>query len=307
MNEITDMSPSTAVATREPASLASLTETEHSIAVQKASLLSKSDVIPAAYRGKPANCLVAIEYANRLGCSFLAVMQNLDIIEGRPALRATFLIGTVNASQRFTPIRFRWEGKPGQDDWGCRAVATDRESGEECVGPLITIALAKAEGWYQKRGSKWQTIPELMLTYRAGAWWTRIYCPELALGLHTSEEIEDAAIPPDPRAHASRVAAALASADPEPEVTGPDYETVDDVGSNGLNGGVTADRLAEYRGKYFALLAERGMDAEEDRHAFQKRLRTSALVADESAAKWNVLDFQSAIHELGLIEVGSPA
>jgi hypothetical protein len=160
-------------------------------AVRIARALSESSIMPAAYHNNVANCMVALEYANRLGASVLAVAQNLDVIQGKPSLRGSFLIGTVNASGRFTPIRFRFQGTEGQDDWGCRAVATDRESGEECIGPLITIALAKAEGWTTKTGSKWKNLPELMLMYRSGAWWTRVYCPELSLGLHTSEEVED--------------------------------------------------------------------------------------------------------------------
>src|SRR5690606_8102475 len=109
-------------------------------AVRVAQSLAASTIVPDAYRDNVANCMVAMEYANRLGASVLAVMQNLDLIGGRPGLRATFVIGTVNASGRFTPIRYRWQGEEGKDSWGCRAVATDRESGEECVGPLVTIA-----------------------------------------------------------------------------------------------------------------------------------------------------------------------
>ena len=118
-------------------------------------------------------------------------MQSLDIIHGRPSWRSTFLIATVNASGRFTPLRFRWQGEEGADSWGARAVAKDRASGEECVGSLITIGLAKKEGWYSKNGSKWQTMPEQMLCYRAASFWTRIYSPELSLGMHTSDEVID--------------------------------------------------------------------------------------------------------------------
>jgi hypothetical protein len=175
--------------------------------------LSSSSVVPEAYRGQAglANTLVAMEYANRLGASVLAVMQNLDVIHGRPSLRASFLIGAVNATRRFTPIRYRWQGSEGKDDWGCRAIAKDRETGEECIGPLITIALAKAEGWSTKQGSKWKTIPELMLMYRAGAWWSRVFCPELSLGLHTSNEAEDFDGPPSARIEGA--AAALDAGD----------------------------------------------------------------------------------------------
>jgi hypothetical protein len=153
--------------------------------------LSESSLVPEAFRKNLPNVLIAMELANRIGASVLMVMQNLDIIHGRPSWRATFLIATVNACGRFTPLRFREQGTKGTDDWGCRAVAKDRETGEECVGPLVTIGTAKAEGWYGKSGSKWKTIPELMLNYRAATWWARLYAPELSLGMVTSDEVDD--------------------------------------------------------------------------------------------------------------------
>jgi hypothetical protein len=156
-----------------------------------AKALSSSALIPVAYQGNIPNCMIALELAHRIGASPLMVMQCLDVIHGRPSWRSQFLIATVNSSRRFTPIRFRFEGSEGKDDWGCRAWAKDRDTGEECVGSLITIALAKSEGWYGKQGSKWKTMPEQMLMYRAAAFWTRIYAPELSLGMHTAEEVID--------------------------------------------------------------------------------------------------------------------
>lgn len=154
---------------------------------------SQSTMVPTAYQGKEniPNCMIAMELANRIGASVFAVMQNIDVIHGRPAWRATFLIATVNACKRFTPIRFRFEGKPGTASHGCRAVARDREDGEECIGTLITIGMADAEGWSKKNGSKWKTMPEQMLMYRAAAFWTRVFAPELSLGMHTTDEVED--------------------------------------------------------------------------------------------------------------------
>jgi hypothetical protein len=153
--------------------------------------LSSSSLVPEAYRGNIPNVLIAMELATRVGASVFAVMQNLDIIHGRPGWRATFIIATINACGRFTPLRFRWEGKPGSETWGCRAVAKDREDGEECLGALITLGLAKSEGWATKNGSKWKTMPEQMLMYRAAAFWGRVYAPEKMLGMHTGDELED--------------------------------------------------------------------------------------------------------------------
>lgn len=150
-------------------------------------------MVPAAYQGEKniPNVMIAMELANRIGASIMMVMQSLHVIQGRPSWAAQFLIATVNSSRKFTPIRFRFTGAEGSDQWGCRAWAKDRETGEECIGALITIGMAKAEGWATKSGSKWKTMPEQMLMYRAAAFWTRIYAPELSLGMQTTEEVVD--------------------------------------------------------------------------------------------------------------------
>jgi hypothetical protein len=159
--------------------------------------LCNSTLVPEMYRGEAnmGNVLIAMELSGRLGASVLAVMQNMHNIHGRPSLGSPFLIATVNQSGKFSPLRFRFVGTVNADDWGCRAVAKDLGTGEELVGSLITIAMAKAEGWYTKTGSKWKTMPEQMLQYRAAAFWTRAYAPEVSLGMVTRDEAED--LPPE--------------------------------------------------------------------------------------------------------------
>jgi len=160
-------------------------------AQRMAKALASSELMPQAYRNNIPNTLIAMELANRTGASVMMVAQNLDIIHGRPSWRAQFLIATVNACGRFTPLRFKFQGKEGSPEWGCRAVARDRETNEECVGPLVTMKMAADEGWSKKNGSKWLTMPELMLTYRAAAFWARTNAPELSLGIQTTEEAVD--------------------------------------------------------------------------------------------------------------------
>lgn len=89
----------------------------------------------------------------------------------------------------------------------CVATATVRDSGEKIEGPKITMEMAKAEGWLTKTGSKWLTMPELMLRYRAAAFFARLYAPDITLGMQTSEESAD--IAPDPRLVTGRVIAPL--------------------------------------------------------------------------------------------------
>ena len=161
------------------------------LAQRQAKVWASSDLVPAQYKGNIANVMIAMETAAATGASLLSVMQNMYIVHGKPGWSSTFLIATVNSSGKFTPLRFKFEGEPGKDSYGCRAYACDKESGEECLGPLVTIGLAKAEGWSTKNGSKWKTMPELMLHYRAATFWTRVFSPELSLGMRTIDEIED--------------------------------------------------------------------------------------------------------------------
>lgn len=160
--------------------------------------LAASSLVPEAYRNNLPNVLIALEVANRIGASPLAVMQSLYIVHGRPSWSASFLIATVNACGRFSPLRFETQGgdDPAADAYRVRAVAKDKESGEVCEGPWITWAMVKAEGWAGKPGSKWKSMPALMFMYRAAAFWTRVYAPELSLGIHTAEEVQDFATGP---------------------------------------------------------------------------------------------------------------
>ena len=182
------------VATQQAQPLSAFSSENAFVSVQRmAKALASSTLVPDAYRGEAnlGNCIIALELSQRIGASVMAVMQSMVPIHGKPTWSASFLIATVNSCGRFSPMRFRWVGKEGTDEWGCRAYAVERESNLELVGALVTIAMAKVEGWYGKSGSKWKTMPEQMLQYRAGAFWCRTYAPEIALGMHTSEEVQD--------------------------------------------------------------------------------------------------------------------
>jgi hypothetical protein len=155
-------------------------------AQRQAKALSASDLVPAQYKGNVANTLVALEIANRIGASPLMVMQNLHIIHGRPSWSSTFVIAAINGSGKFTALRF-----VGDLNKGIKAVATEKATGEPIEGPVVTMEMAKAEGWLNKAGSKWQTMPELMMRYRAAAFFGRLYAPEITMGMHSAEEVID--------------------------------------------------------------------------------------------------------------------
>lgn len=161
------------------------------LAQRAAKVLSASTLVPENYRGNLADCIVALELAQRIGASPLMVMQNLYIVHGKPAWSSQFLIAAVNQCGRYTALQYEWSGERGKDSWTCRAVAKDKSNGERVQGPAVSIAMAKEEGWHGKKGSKWQTIPELMLMYRAATFFARTNAPELTMGLVSEDEARD--------------------------------------------------------------------------------------------------------------------
>lgn len=159
---------------------------EHSQRV--ALMLSKSELIPTTFQNKPANVMIALELANRVGASPFMVMQNLYVVHGKPAWSSQFLIATLNACGRFTSLRYEEDSENGGRT---RAFAKDIKSGETCYGAWVSMEMAKAEGWLGKNGSKWNTMPEVMRRYRAASFFTKQFAPEVSMGIHTYEEAQD--------------------------------------------------------------------------------------------------------------------
>ena len=164
-----------------------------------ANMFSSSSIVPDTFRGQVnlGNAAIALDMALRMHANPLMVMQSLYIVHGRPAWSAQFLIATLNKSGKFSALRYEFQGQQGSEDWGCRACAKELSTDEMLHGPLITIGLAKKEGWFSNKDkngretSKWQSMPELMLRYRAAAWFVRTYAPEIAMGLPEAEELHD--------------------------------------------------------------------------------------------------------------------
>lgn len=192
------------------AELSTVAERDFALVQREAKAIAASDLMPTAFRGNIPNVMIVLNLSKRTGFDPLAIAQNLDVIHGRPSFRATFLIACVNACGRFTPLRYRVEGTG--DAKTCTAYATDKETGELVDGPPVSIKMAKDEGWYGKNGSKWKTMEDLMLRYRSAAFFARTVAPEVALGMMTSDEIEDMRTQRGDKPTARSAAEALAAA-----------------------------------------------------------------------------------------------
>lgn len=199
--EVTDQQPTTALTTEQAQFL--LTPVgqrmqKFELAQREAQVYYTSTIVPAQYQGKDkaGNVMIAVDMAERMQMNPLQVMQNLYIVHGNPAWSSKFLIAMFNMSGRYTTLAYESTGKRDTDSMGMRCFAyelSDTKRENRLNGPWVTIAIAKKEGWYGKNGSKWQTMPELMLRYRAAAQFINTQAPELSMGLRTVEEAEDIA------------------------------------------------------------------------------------------------------------------
>lgn len=209
---------------------------------RQAKMFSSSSLVPKDFQGNIANCAIGINIAKRLGADPFMVLQNIDIIYGRPSFRATFLIAMVNASGRFEPLQFRMEGDEGKPSRSCVAWTKSKADGTPLEGPKITLEMAKAEGWSTKNGSKWLTMPELMLRYRAAAFFARLYAPDITLGMMTAEEAVDMGSVRDVTPAVVPPVKALFEAQPKlAESSGTPWEKLKEaMESNGLNWGQVA-------------------------------------------------------------------
>ena len=196
-----------------------------------AKMFSASTMVPAAYQaittkgyGKNAkveanpaalaNCVIALDMSQRMNANPLMIMQNLHIIEGRPSWSSQFIIAAINNCGKFSPLRFDLEWLDEMDatfstfEWingqkeerkhsvriknaRCVAWAIEKATGERLESAPVTMEMAVAEGWFSKNGSKWKSMPDLMMRYRSAAFFGRIYAPELLMGLPAAEELHD--------------------------------------------------------------------------------------------------------------------
>lgn len=161
-------------------------------------MFASSSLVPQVYQGKPMDCTIAVDMANRMGVSPMMVMQNLYVVQGKPQWSGQACTTLIQASNKFKNVKHVYTGERNTDTWGCYVEALRIEDGEIVRGTEITIKMAKDEGWYGKSGSKWKTMPEQMLAYRASAFFARVHVPNALMGVYIEGELEDIAKEPRP-------------------------------------------------------------------------------------------------------------
>jgi hypothetical protein len=174
-------------------------------------ILAESTIIPAHYKGNKGDIFVAVQTAYRMNLDPMMVMQGTYVIQGKLGMTSAFAISLANSSGLFVGgIRYRIQ-ELGEDIEGSvefynngtkdkkkvkfsniqvTAYTNLKSNGEE-ISYTIGIKEAIAEGWTTKAGNKYQSLPELMLRYRAATLLIRTHTPEVINGMHMTEELED--------------------------------------------------------------------------------------------------------------------
>lgn len=154
-------------------------------------MFASSTLVPQAYQNKPMDCTIAVDMANRMGISPMMVMQNLYVVRGKPSWSGQACTALIEGSGKFKNLKHVYTGEKGTDTWGCYVQAVRIEDNEVVRGAEVTLGMAKLEDWVNKAGSKWKTMPELMLAYRASAFFARVHIPNALMGVSVEGEVED--------------------------------------------------------------------------------------------------------------------
>lgn len=154
-----------------------------------AAAFAKTSIVPSNYQGKPEDCMVAIDMANRMGVSPLMVMQNLYVVKGKPSWSGQACMSLIQSCGKFKDVKPVYTGEKGSENRACHIEAVRISDGEKIDGIEVSMQMAKAEGWTSN--AKWRNMPELMLAYRASAFFARIHCPERLMGVYVEGEVDD--------------------------------------------------------------------------------------------------------------------
>ena len=173
------MTDSTALAPRQQFDLSPQTFEQ---ALTFSNYLADSDMVPKDFKGKPGNCLVAIQWGMEIGLKPLQAMQNIAVINGRPSLWGDAVIALVRSSPLCEYII--------EEDDGRTATCKVKRRGEPEQSRSFSMDDAKAAGLLGKQGP-WTQYSKRMRQMRARAFALRDVFPDVLRGLPVAEEIMD--------------------------------------------------------------------------------------------------------------------
>ena len=174
----------------------------------------------------PEAIFVALEMGLEVGLPMMAALQNIAVINGRPAIWGDAQLAVVRSTGELVLFDEWYEEKgkrlprnPSAFTDDTAAVCRVQRSGYEPAETAFTVADAKRANLWNKAGP-WTQYPARMLKHRARSFALRDQFGDALRGLRTVEEAQD-----DPVATARNVtptaplfqAPAIQAAEPDPE------------------------------------------------------------------------------------------
>lgn len=158
--------------------------TEIRTQMQWAKLASQGDIIPDAYRNKPANILVAIGFGAAMGLSYADSLYRINVIKGKPTMSAELIASQVRKAGHKLRI-YKNEAHES-----VKAVIIRKDD------PKFEFSAVRDKAWAQKMGlaqkDNYRKQPMTMLTWRAITAVAREACPEALYGVaYSPDELDD--------------------------------------------------------------------------------------------------------------------
>ena len=145
-------------------------------------MLAESDLVPKDFRGKPGNCLIAIQWGSELGLKPLQALSNIAVVNGRAALWGDAVIALVRGSPLCEYVH--------ESDDGHTATCRSKRKGEKEHVTTFSMDDAKQAGLAGKQGP-WTQYPKRMRQMRARAFNLRDVFPDVLRGMPVAEEVQD--------------------------------------------------------------------------------------------------------------------
>lgn len=156
---------------------------------KNAKIFASSQLLPERFRGKPEDVMILMDLSKRMNISLFTLANHAYMVHGAVGLSGQLCVALINGCGRFSEFTPVYVGEPNTREYGCYGVATRLSDNVVCKSTTITLGMATDEGWM--RNSKWKTMTDQMLAYRAAAFFARVYCPDVLLGAQLATELED--------------------------------------------------------------------------------------------------------------------
>jgi len=153
--------------------------------IQHAKIYAASSLVPAHFRGKWEDVLVAIQIGATLRMAPYFILQSIYVLQGKACLSGQLCIALLNNSGRIKgPLKYKVEHGEDLQRLAVVAQAIDAAAGT-VIHVRVSMEQARVAGW--ARGPLYRSIPEHMLRYRAAQFLIRTHYPEVLYGLDITE------------------------------------------------------------------------------------------------------------------------